>query len=79
VFIASFFILPLASNLLEVCPQLVCLLLVLDAREYHFCTGYLALWVFYVFLECLFVPEDTRIFVRIRIAEIWNGASRSTI
>jgi hypothetical protein len=51
------------SKLRKIGPKVVHLLLVLNAREDHFCAWNLALWVLDVFLERGLIPNNSRILI----------------
>jgi hypothetical protein len=50
------------------------LLFVLDAGEYLFGPRNLCLWVLDVFFKSFLIPDDMRVFVRIRVVELGNAA-----
>ena len=71
--VTSFFNGAAFVELLDVRPKVVCLLLILNAGEDHFCARDFGSRIFYVFLESLFPPDNTVVFVYIGIAVVWNG------
>jgi hypothetical protein len=74
-----FFNIAVRVELTHVSPQIFGLLLVLDAGKDHFGAGDLRLGIFYVLLECRFIPNDARALVGIRIIEIWHRAGRPAV
>src|SRR5271167_3273182 len=70
---------PASVELLDVSPKVVDLLRVIKAGEDHLSTADEGPGILYIVLEVFFVPNDSRLPVRIRIVKIWNGASCATI
>src|SRR3974390_724080 len=69
----------LGVQLLDVGPQVVDFLLVLDASEDHFGAGDLGPWILDVFLEVRLVPNDAGILVGAGIVEARNGAGLAAV
>src|SRR6202035_2830229 len=65
-------------ELFEVGDDIVNLLRIFQAWKGHFCTRYLGLRILDVFAESCFIPGDSGIFVRGRIAETLNRSSLSS-
>jgi len=64
-------------ELFEIGDDIVNLLWIFQAWKSHFGTGYLGLRILDVFAESCFIPRDSGIFVRGRIAEALNRSSLS--
>src|SRR5712664_2509043 len=64
-------------ELFEIGDDIVNLLRIFQARKSHFGTGYLGLGILDVFAESCFIPSDSGILVRGRIAEAFNHPSLS--
>jgi hypothetical protein len=60
----------LGIELLEVCPQVLGRLFVLDPSEYHFCAGDLRSRIPDIILKSLLIPHDPRILIGIGIAVV---------
>src|SRR5208282_6476133 len=69
----------LGVELLDVSPQVVDFLLVLDAGEDHFGAGDLGPGVLDVFFEVGLVPDDAGVLVGVGIAEVGHGAGHAAI
>src|SRR5262245_21450758 len=67
------------SELLEIRPQIVGLLRVLDAGKRHLGAGYHGLRGLDVFLESLFVPSDSRILVGVAVTKSFNRAGLAAV
>src|SRR5262249_56260932 len=67
------------SELLEIRPQIVGLLRVLDASKRHLGAGYHGLRGLDVFLESLFVPSDSRILVVFAVTKSFNPATLASL
>src|ERR1039458_1366928 len=73
------FNIPAGVELLDVSPQVVDLLPVLEAGEDHFGAADKRPGILYVFFEGFFFPNDARALVRIRIIKIRNSAGRAAV
>jgi hypothetical protein len=69
----------LGIELPKVCPQVSDLFFILDAGEYLFGPGDLCLWIFDVFCKCLLIPDNSRIFVCVLIAEFGNTSGGAAV
>jgi hypothetical protein len=69
----------LRIELLKVCPEVFGLFFVLDAGEYLFGPGNLCLWIFNVSFKRFLIPDETRVFVRIRVVEFGNAAGEPAV
>src|SRR3954462_2870922 len=66
-------------ELRDVGPEIVRLILVLDAGEHHLGTGDLALWVLDVVEELVLAPGDAGILVGIRIVVAFDRAGLTAV
>ena len=71
--------LALGIELLKVCPQVFGLFFVLDTGEHLFGPRNLCFWIFDIFFKSLLIPDDSRIFVRIRVAEIGSAPGGAAV
>ena len=69
----------LGIELLKVCPQVFGLFFVLDAGEHLFGPGNLCLRIFDVSFKSFLIPDESRVFVRIRVIEFGNAAGEAAV
>src|ERR1051325_9255069 len=72
-------LLALGVELLQVSPKIAALLLILDARKHHFCTGNLRPRVGDVLLERRLVPRDARVLVGLGVIVAFDRAGLATV